>query len=216
MGPGWATPRVHTPSAGMTQGWSLRDGVVLHYPRPPAPQGTCLGAPPGPSSVYLDCSPGAKVMQACSWLDIWTVSGRHRDCWVGGGWLICALHLEQWVRTAAYGWISTACLAGYLPVPVRASSPSEAAAASGGPRADQGIEGTAGPRSAPAGPCHWCGPPGLGTEVGCTRSTPRAAKEARCAGSTWVTGVVLPGPIPTHLPPQATAGTTSHLLPNRG
>ena len=73
-----------------------------------------------------------------------------------------------------------------------------------------------GPRSAPARPCHWCGPPGLGTEVGCTRSTPRAAKEARCARSTWVTGVVLPGPIPTHLPPQATAGTTSHLLPNRG
>ena len=85
MGPGWATPRVHTPSAGMTQGWSLRDGVVLHYPRPPAPQGTCLGAPPGPSSVYLDCSPGAKVMQACSWLDIWTVSGTGIAGWVVAG-----------------------------------------------------------------------------------------------------------------------------------
>ena len=143
-------------------------------------------------------------------------SVRHKDCWVGGGWLIRALHLEQWVRTAAYGWVSTACLAGHLPVPVRASSPSEAATALGRPRAGQGIEETAGPRSAPAGPCHQCGPPGLGTEVGCTRLTPRAAEKARCAGGTWVTGVVLPGPISAHLPPQATAGTTSHLLPNRG
>ena len=185
-------------------------------PSPPSasrPSGDLPGRPPGPSTVST--STALQEQRSCRLVLGWT-SVRHRDCWVGGDWLIRALHLEQWVRTAAYGWISTACLAGYLPVPVRASSPSEAAAALGGPRADQGIEGTAGPRSAPARPCHWCGPPGLGTEVGCTRSTPRAAKEARCARSTWVTGVVLPGPIPTHLPPQATAGTTSHLLPNRG
>lgn len=63
-------------------------------------------------------------------------------------------------------------------------------------------QGTAGPRSAPAGLCHRCGLPGLGTGVGCTRSTLRAAEAARCAASR-----PHPNPSPTtgdcwyHIPP---------------
>lgn len=73
-------------------------------------------APPWPiHSVRLDCPPGAEV-QAGLFLAGHLDSVRHKDCWVGGGWLMRALHLEQWVRTAAYSWVSTACLAGHLPV----------------------------------------------------------------------------------------------------
>lgn len=85
MGPGWATPRVHTPSAGMTQGWSPRDGLSFTTLGLPPLRGPAW-APPRPiHSVDLDCSPGAKVMQACSWLDIWTVSGTGIAGWVVTG-----------------------------------------------------------------------------------------------------------------------------------
>lgn len=131
-----------------------------------------------------------------------------------GSWCISALRLGQWVRTAARGWAST---------PSLAASPSLL-----GPAADKRLpqpgEGpgrpghwTAGPRSAPAGLCHRCGPPGLGTGVGCTRSTLRAAEAARCAASR-----PHPNPSPTagdcwyHIPPppkqrlkQVSAGHTS-------
>lgn len=43
-------------------------------------------APPWPiHRVRLDCPPGAKARQACSWLDIWTASGTRIAGWVVAG-----------------------------------------------------------------------------------------------------------------------------------
>lgn len=112
MGPGWATPRGHAPSAGMPQGWSLVTGLSFTT-LGLLPLRALPGRPPWPIySVHLDCPPGAKAMQACCWLAIWTVSGTGIDgCVVAGASLpsawssgcaqqpVAGLPLQAWPRS---------------------------------------------------------------------------------------------------------------------
>lgn len=132
----------------------------------------------------------------------WLVPGwtsRQRPAWGGGGRCPAALR-TGWTGSGnglarrPRGWLSTTCRAGPPRVPAHAARRLEPA-----PGSAPGLQGGGqlcvllNSHQAPA---HVCGPAGVGTD------------EAACSRA--------PGPSESHVPLQATAGTTSRLLPDRG
>lgn len=170
-------------------------GAFGHFAHPALPR----VALQRPTSRWPHWPPsGAQTRLACSWLDIQTASGAGRWCPVprcpprrrtGSG---------SGFAPRPRGWLSTTCRAGPLHVPsARAGRRLGPATAAAGLSAGRG-QLTPGPSTRV-----WSGGSGDGD-----RPTPVSCRGGTCS---WV-----PGASESHVPLQATAGTTSRLLPNRG